>query len=295
MSIAFIKSKEWGIFIMALTLLSFYSPLNAETENYEKDGFRQRWDSYMRYMPSRNVEAMSGEVELIASYAEYSYEFKAFDKLPVKISVENEYIGIEDSVSIDLPAHLVGSGTDIETTLPFFNFNETYLRLGINPSFYADDWDARSSAFRIPMRYFLIHRPNDKWTFVAGVAVYPDFEDEVWPLLGFIYKPNDRLTFHLVPDRPNITYILNDSLALFTEGEITSAEFEVTRNNVKDVVLHYKEARLTGGIKYKLNPHIQTSVTAGGVFNRLLKYRDDLGKVNIKNGLYSEFRIEAEL
>ena len=290
--VEYIKRRGWGVFVMALILVSFYSPLNAETG---KDNFQFRLDSYTRFMPSRKVDAQSGKVELIGASGEYSYEFKVFDKLPVKVSLDNEYIGIEDSVSVDLPAHLVGIGTDIETTLPFFNFHETYFRLGIAPSYYSDDLEARSSAFRIPMRYFLIHRPNDKWTFIAGVAVYPDYEDEVWPILGFIYRPNEKLEFNLVPKSPNITYFLNDKLALFAEGGITSDEFEVTRNNVKNVVLCYKETRLASGIKYKINPHIKASLSAGGVFNRFLKYRDDQGKVHIKNGFYSEFRLGIDL
>lgn len=289
-----IQRISLGLFIIIATLTFLSSRLNAETQKEAKDEPSQAIASYVRYMPSRSVDAASGKVEVIESDAKYSYEFKAFDKLPLTLSIDNNYIGIENSLdSVELPAHLVGLTTDIETTLPFFNFNKTYLRIGISPSFYGDDCDFKASAFRIPSRYYLIYQPNSKWTFLSGVAVYPDFEIGVLPILGFIYKPNEKLVFNIIPKRPNITYSLNDRISLFAEGgSALNSEFEVTRDNTKNIVLRYKEMHLGTGIKFKLNRYIQTSISAGGMFNRYLKYRDSQGKVDIKNGLYTEFRIE---
>jgi len=269
--------------------------LNAETQEQAEDKPSHQVDSYVRFIPSRCVDAMSGKVEIIESGAEYSYEFRAFDKLPIKFSLDNNYISIENTLdSVELPAHLVGLTTDIETTLPFFHFNKTYLRIGISPSFYADDWDFPSSSFRIPQRYFLVYQPDSKWTFLYGLAVYPDFENEVLPILGFIYKPNDKLVFNIIPKRPNITYSFNDRISLFAEGGSAFDEFEVTRDNTENVALRYRETRLGGGIKFRFNQYIRSSISAGGIFNRCLKYRDGQGKVNIKDGLYTELRIEIK-
>lgn len=283
-----------SIIISTAIFFSFNSYAETKEQAQAEDKPSHRIDSYVRYMPSRSVDAMSGKIEIIESSAEYSYGFKAFDKLPVKLSIDNNYIGIENSLdSLELPAHLVSLTTDIETTLPFFHFNKTYLRIGISPSFYGDDWDFKASAFRIPSRYFLIYQPHHQWTFLCGLAVYPEFEYDILPILGFIYKPNDKLVLNIAPERPNITYVLSDRFSLFAEGGSSlNKEFEVTRDNLKNIVLKYREIHLGGGIKFKLNHYIQTSVSAGGMFNRYLEYKDSQGKVNMKNGLYTEFRIE---
>lgn len=277
-----------------ILLFGFWICAYAQPQEKESDTLPNKLDSYIRYMPSRSVDAMSGKVEIIEANSEYSYELKVFDKLPVKFSLDNKYIGIEDTLSsVELPAHLIGLTTDIETTLPFFNFDKTYLRIGISPSFYADGWDFTGSAFRLISRFLLIRVPNAQWTFLAGIAIYPDFEREVLPILGFIYKPNDKLTFNIVPKRPNITYLLNDRVLLFAEGGGSlNSEFEVARNGTKNTVLRYRETHLGGGLRFKFNKYIQSSLSAGGVFNRSLKYRDNQGKVNIKDGLYTEFRTE---
>lgn len=262
----------------------------------EEDETPQDIDTYIRYMPSRKVEAQSGKVAIIDSNFEYSYEFKAFDRLPIQISLQQDYIGIKNSTVVELPAHLVGLSIGLEATFPFFNFNKTYFRVGLNPSFYGDDWSFPTSRFRMPVQTFLIYQPQESLTLIAGVAVFPDFEDVVLPILGLIYKPNDKLSFNLIPKRPNISYALNDRLTLFAEGGLpVSSEFEVDKDDLKNVILEYDDTRVGVGAKYKFNKFINASVSTGGVFNRRLQYRDSLGKVEIKNGLYTEFRLEARI
>lgn len=281
------------IFLIGMIfLIGLITTIFAQTKT--DDSLHHNIDSYLRYIPSRDVDAMSGKVEIIESSSEYGYELKILDKLPVKFSFQTQYIGIEDTVEVELPSHLMGLVADLETTLPFFNFPKTYLRLGLSPSFYGDDTSFEASSFRIPSQYFLIYQPDARWTFLGGIAVYPDFEYELLPILGFIYKPNDKLIFNIIPKRSNISYQVFDRVTLFAEGGTSlNREFEVTENNFKNAVIRYKETHLGGGIKYKFNKFIQSSITVGGVFNRSLRYRDSLGKVNIKGGLYTEFRIEA--
>ena len=132
-------------------------------------------------------------------------------------------------------------------------------------------------------------------TFVAGVAVYPDYRDKVLPIVGFIYKPNEKWLFNITPDNPTIAYTLNDKVTLFAEGGIMGDEYEVDKDGRKNVVLEYNAYRGGAGISYAVNKYIEGSVAVGGVFNRRLQYRDSLGKVNIDSGMYSEFRIDIAL
>lgn len=279
------------IFIIVISLLlSCPASLNAGED------FHQSLDSYFQFIPSRGVRAMSGEIEIFSAGSEYSYTFKALDKLPVKFSLDNNYIGIDNTTGVELPAHLVGLSTDIETTLPFFKYDKAYLHLGASPSFYGDDWNFPASSFRIPMRAYLVYLAGEQWTFLAGLAVYPDFENELLPILGLVYKPNDRLTFNLIPKRPNVSYSLNERVTLFAEGGgAFNSEFEVAKDDLKNVVLRYREMHLAAGIRYKINNFIQTSLAAGGMFNRSLKYRDSLGKVNIKDAAFVEARAELKI
>ncbi|MEW6101037.1 MAG: hypothetical protein AB1481_01945 [Candidatus Omnitrophota bacterium] len=283
-----------GLILLIILSSSFILPVSAE-EAAEKDT-QHNVDAYVRYIPSRNADAQPGGIEIIESEGEYSYEFKAFAKLPVKVSLANRYISIENSTQVELPSHLTGLIADIETTLPFFGIENTYLRIGVSPSFYGDDWNFTSSNFRIPSRYIGIYKPSEQLILLAGIAVYPDFENEALPVLGLIYKPNERLSFNLTPRRPNISYALNKKATLFTEfGRAFNGEFEVDKDNLKNVILKYKQTQIGAGLKYKFNELFSGSFAVGGVFNRSLEYENSLGKVSIKSGVYTELRFLLEI
>lgn len=250
-------------------------------------------DTYFRYIPSSDAKDMPGDIELSEAAIEFSRKIKVGGKLPVKLSVTPSHIAIKNSTPVKLPAKLTGLVTDIETTMPFFGFEETYQRIGISPSFYGDSWDFDTSDFRIPMRYYIIRRPNEKWTLMAGFAICPDFETEILPILGFIYRPNDRLTFNIVPVDPEISYIFNDKLTVFLEGgNAFNSEFEVDKDERENVILRRKQTRLGTGVRYSFNNFAQASISLGAAFNRSFKYRDSLGKVNLDDGIYSEVRLQ---
>jgi hypothetical protein len=270
------------------TLESEITPKESEEESANEI------DYYYRYMPSRSVSSASGKVAITDTAAEYSYDLKAFGKLPVEFYIATRYIGIENTVNVPLPSHLTGVFFGVETTLPFFNLDKTYFRFGIKPSFYSDDWNFNSSAFSMPAHAFVIYQPDPKLTMIFGLAVFPGYENQVSPILGVIYKPNEKLSFNLVPERPNIIYALNKKLSVFIEGDFCSNEFKVSYPGKDNATLVYKEIHSGTGIQYKFNKFSRFSLSGGRVFQRALKYRDSLGKVVIKDGYYSQFSLEFD-
>jgi hypothetical protein len=287
------------VFIVLVFAASSYADLPSREEvldeyvvRPEEIKFKNDVDSYVRYMPSKTVDAQPGKVGLVVSEAEYAYIWKFFDRLPVRFALGTKYIGIDESVEVELPAHLTRLSTDIETTLPFFNIVDTYIRVGLSPQYVSDDWELHSSAFRIPVRAYFIYLPQERLTLLAGVYVAPDFANTVWPLVGFIYKATDRLTFNIVPSRPNIIYQWNKYLAFFGEADVNLNEFEVKYKDLKNTVLRYNECYLGAGIKLSPNKNIKISLSAGGSFNRRLQYKDSLGKVSPKDGYFTECRAE---
>ena len=255
--------------------------------------FPQELDSYVRFMPLTGAKSQSGKVGLVASASEYSYQIKAFDKLPIQFGVLSKFIGINNSTAVELPARLTTVGFGLETTLPFFNIDKTYFTIALAPTFLTDNWNFRTESFHLGQRYFMIYQPTEKMTFVLGAEYFPGTKPAVSPIVGLIYKPNDRLAFNLIPDNPEISYELNDKWTVFAQGNYTAEEYKVTQNGVKNVVLNYNEMRAGGGLRYALNKNIKGSLAVGNVFNRSIVYRQkNLGKVAIDNGFYSEFRVD---
>jgi hypothetical protein len=274
------------------SVISNYRQELRKTIVVKEEYFPQELDSYVRYMGSSGASGQSGIIGIIDSAAEYSYEIKAFGKLPIQFGIASRYIGIKNTTLVKLPAYLTSVGFGVETMFPFFNFDKTYLAIGVAPSFFSDNWNFRTSSFSLLQRYFLIYQPNEKLVFLCGVNYSPRFRDPVSPILGFIYKPNERLTFNIIPESPEISYSLNDKLTVLIQGDSTSNEYRVKKGDLKNVVLNYDEMHLGAGLRCKWNKHLTGSFTAGGVFNRSIQYRhDSLGKVTIDNGFFAEFRL----
>jgi len=247
-----------------------------------------------RYMPKAKAHDMDGKVGIVDESFEYSHGSKAFDKLPLGFSLKSKYIGLDNSTQVKLPAKMTAVTAGLEATLPLFSVDKTYLRIGAYPSFFGDDWSFEASSFRTPARLFFIHQPQDNLIFIAGVAVFPRFRSSVFPIVGVIYKPNEKLAFNLTPDRPNISYAFTDKLTVFAMGDAYYGEFEVDKDG-QDAILQYKEYMLGSGFTFKFCDSVSMTFTGGSTFGRYLKYRDSLGKVNVDNGGFVEFRTEIKL
>ncbi len=259
----------------------------------EEEYFPQELDTYLRFIPSQGADAQSGKVSVTEVASEYSYEIKTFGKLPIEFAIGSRYIGINNSTLVKLPAHLTEAAIGMESVLPFFNLDKTYFIVSLAPSFFTDNWNFRASSFRLAQRYFFIYQADKKLAFLCGVEVIPHFKNPVSAILGFIYQPNEKLAFNITPDRPEISYALNNKLILLLEGDRQVREFEVSKDGIKNTLLEYNEMHLGAGLRYRPNKHIKSSLTAGSVFNRTIKYRDDsLGKIGVKNGLYVELRVD---
>src|SRR5580704_16506391 len=112
-----ITNKGCGALVFAVFVWLFFLSDAGGEQNSEYD-YTQKLDTYARYVPSRSAQEQSGKVGIIESEFEYAYQLKAFDKLPVKFSIGSQYIGINNSTAVKLPAHLTAATAGIETTLP---------------------------------------------------------------------------------------------------------------------------------------------------------------------------------
>lgn len=282
----------WCTFLF-IGILVFHVPnaANAANDNSITEG--GTFENTVRYMPDTDADGMSGSVAITEAMSECRYTVKAGGVLPVTFALAHGYAGIENSSPLELPSHLVALKTDIETTFPFLSFENTYLRVGVGPSFFADSWSFATSDFRITSRAVLIHKRGERWVYIAGLAFYPDYETEVFPVFGFIYRPSDRLSVNLTPRSPRVLYDVSDRLSLFIEGGTSGGEYEVKKGDLKSAVLKYTNLRAGTGATYRISRTVAASFSCGGVFNRTFKYRDSLGKVNLKDGMYVEARLTA--
>lgn len=289
----FLGNRVFACLLAGVALVVvFVFPVSAQEE--QEEAFNVKVIS--RYIPESDVNAMSGDIQITDSRLNFSYGKTLQNLLPLTFSFNTRHIDINENLSEELPSHLEGRqfGFGTKFPMPFVDSDVYFVGVDVYPSLYTDDWEWEDSAFRMPFRTYGIYKPHDNFVLVAGVTVRIDYDNEVLPLVGVIYKPNDRLTFNLASDEPKISYQLSDSLTAFAEMDYVLDEYEVTRNSQKGVVLKYRELSTGAGLQYTPNRTLEASLSAGGVLNRRLEYRDGVGKIEPDAAPYVKARLAVK-
>lgn len=255
-----------------------------------------------RHIYPSDIKATDGTIDVTATELDLVCKFKVAGQLPVDISLGVGHTDINADTPVDLPSHLESRRLGLSTKFPapFVSDDRFFMGIDILPTFNTDSWDwpigslrEKSGVFRIPFRGYLIFKESDDFILVGGVTVRPEYEREVLPVIGLIYRPNDRLSFNFASDDPNISYKLNDATLLRWELQYALDEYEVTRGAQEGVVLQYQEIASGFGIDHQFSETFKGTVSAGGVFNRRLEYKDDVGKVAPETGFYTSARLTA--
>ena len=283
--------NKWFPISLILFVLITVSYANAEeaskTANSQDAPKQFNVNTYTRYLTPSAVEAQPGKVTILESGGEGTYNFKILDKLPMSISAAIDYIGIEKTIIRPLPTSLVNAGITLETKLPLLNIKDTYLGVSTNPSFACDIHCFGAKSFLMPTRFVIIYVPNKQWTFICGPEIFTDFNDDTQIVGGIIYTPTDKLTVSLTTDYPHILYKVNDMLDLLAEGQwVLYNQFRVRSEGNDNVLLSYREAWVGGGFHFRPIKYIDTSFSAGGVFNRQLRFHHAGEKIDIDKGYY---------
>ena len=174
------------------------------------------------------------------------------------------------------------------------------LGLELNPTFQSvSDFAFSRSAFRFKSSIMLKYKdPDDpkalEW--VLGVNFRPDYDFLVLPIVGFNYRMTEKIMVNLVSDSPNISYALTEKTKLIAEFDYTMDEFEQTSSDKpnKGSILSIQDFAAGLGVKHEFNEHLKASVGAGGVFTRIIKFQDGVGKVVPENGPYISAKVSAK-
>ncbi len=245
-----------------------------------------------RHIYESDVSSDSGSISLTESQIGFFKEFK-IDRLPLVTGLKFKHTDINDSVRMPLPTKLVGQELllGVKFPAPYLDSDRYFIGVDIFPSMYRDDWQWKSSSFRIPSRIYLIYRESERFVLVGGFTVRPGFDTTVFPILGFIYQPNDQLKFNFASDNPSVTYKINERLSVLGELEFVVDEYEVDRGAQRNVVLKFKEYSAGVGLNYHFNESCAVKVSTGAVLGRQIEYEDEVGKLAPDTGLYSDIRL----
>lgn len=236
-----------------------------------------------------------GQVGTTETKANVQYEFK-WDRMPLDFTLGYKNLVIEENLALDLPSEVHGYYFSLGAKVPmlFMDAPDKFLGFDVGLSFNTEDGDFESSAARFPVRSYFIHKWNEQFLWIAGLSYTADKDNEWTPLIGFIYEPNEELSFNFVSNNPNIAYKPNEKWTLMLEGAIDSDEFEVDRNADENVILRYESYTAGVGVKHHFNEDTSAKLSIGRAFGRRFQYEDDQGKTVLDDATYVSLKLTTK-
>lgn len=251
-----------------------------------------------KYAFSSDVKAQPGDIQIFEKDLNYIYRLTD-GELPLDLLLNVKHILIDEDLATALPSVLLSRGVGLRTKipLPFSDKEHYFIAVEVNPAFQTatkDDFTLDSKSFRVLTNTYLIYKGGDNFLILAGVAFRSEYDEAILPIFGFVYTPNDRLSFNLASKYPNVSYKLTDETTLLWQFSFVSDEYEIIQKADKGRALRYQNIATGIGLKHAVTENVEISLNGGIVFNRNIEFRDGAGKVAPKPAPYVGLEIGAQ-
>ena len=215
--------------------------------------------------------------------------------MPLDIKIGGNHYFFKETTSVDIPEKAKARGAWISSRFPIPSMDQRFLfGLELNPVFQnAKGAKFDTDAFRFNFSPTFIFKRDKDFEFVIGAKIRPRYDKVVLPIIGFNYQATDKLSFNLVSDEPSIDYKITDKTKLFWGFNYLLDEFEVTAGSLDGSILEVQNFTTGAGIEHQFNNHFVIRSEVGGVFDRIIKYQDDNGKLVPKPGVYFKLSLDA--
>jgi hypothetical protein len=192
---------------------------------------------------------------------------------------------------LDLPPRLHDAAID------FSHFrrvtNNWFVNLAVSPGYYADDHSFDSDdACRINGRAVAVYDPTPELKWVIGATYVHGGWAKVVPVAGFIYEPNDDVSYEMVFPRPRAAWRLatspvpgRDEYWFYVLGEFANAIWAFDQSDGTDDMLAYRDFRIILGLERKIIGGLSHRIEAGYVFDREIKLASDGDEVDMEDSV----------
>jgi Domain of unknown function (DUF6268) len=206
---------------------------------------------------------------------------------PILITPSYELHFLDRPAALDLPLRLHDLAID------FSHFrrvtNDWFVNVAVTPGYYADDHSFDSDdALRINGRALAIYDPTPEWKWVIGATYVHGGWAKIVPVAGFIYEPNDDVTYEVVFPRPRVAWRLpntpvpgKDEYWFYILGEFANSIWAFEQNDGTPDVFASRDFRLILGLERKIIGGLSHRVEAGYVFNREIKLASDGDEIDL--------------
>jgi hypothetical protein len=219
-----------------------------------------------------------GNITEISSSASIVLSTQVRDTVLLRLGVEWQRYSFEPEAQAPVPDSIQGLdlaiGADLQISPALL------LRVGAHPGIYSDFRDVSWQDFNVPFEVVGTYFVSSDLIFIGGVYVDLNSDFPVYPVLGVHWKVSDKWVIEGIAPRPQLQYLLSDSLTLFAGADLREASFRMNGQfgqdrgipKLNDAMLNYSEIRAGGGLTLKLSKSVNLDFEGGCTPYRRFEY-----------------------
>jgi hypothetical protein len=212
----------------------------------------------------------------------YSFSFGGTAPIPDNLHSTNLIIGLDTELS-----------------------DSFLIRIEAQPGFYGTDFDDFGrDTFNVPFLIGATYIYSSNLQFVFGIGVDALRQTPVLPGGGVRWKFAPQWTLNAVVPTPRLEYEPNSNLLFFAGADLRLTSYRVEKNfgtlrgdpSLNHASISYEEARLGGGLEWKLSTAVKLSFEGGYIpyrnfdFHRTqVRYHQDGGAPYARIGFHAAF------
>jgi hypothetical protein len=241
-----------------------------------------------------------GEVDSLFTRVRHVRSIPVNRRYSWRIGGEWERIGFGIPAAAPVPNTLQSVQLHLGNT--WFINPKAFLQFEVDPGIYSDFEDIDFGDFNAPVSARLIYLQNTNVQWVAAFIGNLKSELPVVGGVGLRWRFAPDWTLDLILPRPQVRYDFSDRLTIHAGAEMKGGAYRVAedfgtrtgRPQLNDEDVTYREARVGGGFKWKLNEKITAVVDGGWLIDRRFKFEDRRLQLNGDGAPYFQFALKAK-
>ena len=253
--------------------------------SYEFDAESSFFGTGSADLGSKNV----GGITEIASLAKFVLSAQVRDTVLLRLGAG--WLGYffypepKAPIPASLQAESLEVGADIQVSPAIL------ARIEALPGIYSNARYIASRAFNVPFEIAASYFVSADLILLAGVYVDVNASTPVFPVIGVHWKLSDKWVIEGMPPRPQIQYILSDSVTLFAGTDLREETFVVDSRfgssrgmpQLNNAILEYNEIRAGAGLTWKVNKNVNLDIEGGCTPYRRFDYAHVADGIKVKS------------
>jgi Domain of unknown function (DUF6268) len=219
-----------------------------------------------------------GNITEISSSASFVLSAQVRDTVLLRLGVEWQRYSFAPSARDPVPDSVQGLdlaiGADLQITPALL------LRIGAHPGIYSEFQGVSWQDFNVPFEIVGTYFVSSDLLFIGGVYVDVNSDFPVFPVIGVHWKVSDKWVIEGIAPRPQLQYLLSDTVTLFAGADVREATFRMSNQfgqerampKLDDAILNYFEIRAGAGVTMKLSKSVNLDFEGGCTPYRRFEY-----------------------